>query len=110
MASPCSNRQLQVFIAYAQWFKPKYVLMENVQVRYSSTVLPSVPVRPCMPVSTPCVPTAAHRQSKTARVRLCALAATLPQDMVKKEDGAYLKYAMGSMLHMRYQVGGLVRP
>jgi hypothetical protein len=23
-----------VFIAYAEWFKPKYVLMENVQVRH----------------------------------------------------------------------------
>ena len=28
----CSNRQLAVFIAYSAWFKPKYVLMENVQV------------------------------------------------------------------------------
>lgn len=27
-----SNRQLPVFIAYSEWFKPKYVLMENVQV------------------------------------------------------------------------------
>jgi hypothetical protein len=32
-AVPCSNRQLAVFIAYSAWFKPKYVLMENVQVR-----------------------------------------------------------------------------
>ncbi|KAI3428460.1 hypothetical protein D9Q98_007286 [Chlorella vulgaris] len=50
------NRQLPVFIAYAEWFKPKYVLMENVQ------------------------------------------------DILKKEDGLYIKYAMGSMLNMRYQV------
>jgi len=26
------------------------------------------------------------------------------QDILKKEDGAYIKYAMGSMLDMRYQV------
>ncbi|EFN55234.1 hypothetical protein CHLNCDRAFT_52630 [Chlorella variabilis] len=50
------NRQLPVFIAYSEWFKPKYVLMENVQ------------------------------------------------DILKKEDGLYIKYAMGSMLNMRYQV------
>ena len=30
--------------------------------------------------------------------------AALPQDILKKEDGAYLKYAMGSMLDIRYQV------
>lgn len=26
------------------------------------------------------------------------------QDILKKEDGLYIKYAMGSMLNMRYQV------
>ena len=28
----CSNRQLPVFTAYIRWFRPKYVLMENVTV------------------------------------------------------------------------------
>ncbi|PSC69902.1 BTB POZ and MATH domain-containing 2-like isoform A [Micractinium conductrix] len=55
------NRQLGVFIAYVRWFKPSYVLMENVQ------------------------------------------------DILKKEDAHYLKFAMGSLLDMRYQVrSGLV--
>lgn len=30
----------------------------------------------------------------------------LLQDILKKEDGMYIKYAVGSMLEMRYQVGG----
>lgn len=30
----CRNRQLPVFIGYATWFKPKYVLMENVQASF----------------------------------------------------------------------------
>ena len=29
------------------------------------------------------------------------------QDILKKEDGVYIKFAMGSMLNMRYQVGGV---
>lgn len=28
----------------------------------------------------------------------------VPQDILKKEDGLYIKYAMGNMLDMRYQV------
>lgn len=28
----CSNRQLSVFVSYVDWFRPEYVLMENVQV------------------------------------------------------------------------------
>ena len=40
--------------------------------------------------------------------RLPAIPPCLLQDILKKEDGVYIKYAMGSMLNMRYQVGGWV--
>lgn len=33
-----------------------------------------------------------------------------PQDILRKEDGMYIKYAVGSMLSMRYQVGGQRAP
>ena len=54
-----SNRQLQVFVEMVRWWRPRFVLMENVQ------------------------------------------------DILKKEDGAYMKYALGSMLSLRYQVMGV---
>ncbi|KAH7617097.1 putative DNA (cytosine-5)-methyltransferase 1 [Nannochloris sp. 'desiccata'] len=49
------NRQLLVFLAMVAWWRPSFVLMENVQ------------------------------------------------DILKKEDGAYVKYAMGQMINERYQ-------
>jgi len=49
------NRQLLVFLAMIAWWRPSFVLMENVQ------------------------------------------------DILKKEDGAYVKYAMGQMINERYQ-------
>ena len=51
---------------------------------------------------------------KHTRLRLgpfahyCAMSRSVPppalQDILKKEDGLYIKYAMGSVLQMRYQV------
>lgn len=50
------NRQLLVFLDFVKWFKPNFVLMENVQ------------------------------------------------DIMKKEEGKYVKYAMGHTLQMGYQI------
>lgn len=33
-----------------------------------------------------------------------AYAISRPQDIMKKEDGAYVKYALGALLEHRYQV------
>ena len=135
----CSNRQLTVFVGYVAWFKPKYLLMENVQARCGHAAHAVVALWSCYACSgravlrgssVPGLPGAAlggafcraplalappHRSpsSLASPHTFAFLHAPTPQDMVKVENGAYIKYAVGSMLDQRYQArtsGHMSRP